>query len=98
MEMFHFGNDPHVQMQRVEQIKDMSAAAWTALGMSDYDIMTVEVGCVQISSLRKWMSFRKICQQTISGCDRLHLVRGHFQDIRPARAKPCAIRRSIISG
>lgn len=59
-------DDPHVHMQRVEQVKDMSAAARTALGMSYDDILAVEIGRTDVGSADQRMGFRE-CSQPFLG-------------------------------
>jgi hypothetical protein len=46
-------------MQDIQHIENMPAAARTALGMSDDEILAVEVGGVQIGSAGKKMDFRE---------------------------------------
>jgi hypothetical protein len=46
-------------MQRIEQIEDMPAAAWTALSVSDNDILTDKISRVKVGSADKGMGFRK---------------------------------------
>jgi hypothetical protein len=48
--MLDFSHDSHGHVQRVEQIEDMRAAAWAALGMSDEDAVAVEIGRMKIGS------------------------------------------------
>jgi hypothetical protein len=59
LKVLDFGDDPHGRMQRIKQIKDMPAAARTALGMSDDDILAVKVRRVEIGSTDKGVGFRE---------------------------------------